>query len=44
MDWKTKISRSLRSSTSDKEAMNQQILKWNKSFKEVEKAINRGKK
>ncbi len=44
MDWKTKITRSLRSSTSDKEEWNRKILKWHKSFKEVEKAINRGKK
>ena len=43
MDPKTKITRSLRSSTSDKEAMNRQILKWHKSFKEVEKVLNRGR-
>lgn len=39
----TKITRSLRSSTSDKESMNRQILKWHKSLKEVEKMLNRGK-
>jgi len=44
MDWKTKLTKRLRSSTSDKEAMNRQILKWSKGFREVEKAINRGKK
>lgn len=44
MDLKTKITRSLRSSTSDKEDWNRKILKWHKSFKEVEKTINRGKK
>lgn len=44
MDWKTKVTKSLRSTTSDKEAMNRQILKWNKGLKEVEKTINRGKK
>lgn len=43
MDFKTKITRSLRSSTSDKESMNRQILKWHKSLKEVEKVLNRGK-
>lgn len=43
MDLKTKITRSLRSATSDKEELNRRILKWHKSFKEVEKTIGRGK-
>ncbi len=43
MDFKTKITQNLRSSTSDKEALNRQILKWHKSLKEVEKIINRKK-
>lgn len=43
MDLKTKITRSLRSATSDKEAMNRQILKWHKGLKEVEKVLNRGR-
>ena len=43
MDFKTKITRSLRSSTSDKESMNRKILKWHKSMKEVEKVLNRGR-
>ena len=33
----------MRSATSNKEGMNRQILKWHKSFKEVEKAVNRTK-
>ncbi|MCI8866371.1 MAG: hypothetical protein HFG60_14135 [Lachnospiraceae bacterium] len=44
MDFKTKITQNLRSSTSDKEALNRQILKWHKSLKEVEKIINKAKK
>ena len=43
MDLKTKITRSLRSSTSDKEALNRQVLKWHKNLKEVEKTLNRGR-
>lgn len=43
MDLKTKMVKSLRSATSDKESMNRQILKLHKSFKEVEKVLNRGK-
>lgn len=43
MDLKTRIVRSLRSSTSDKEDLNRKILKWHKCFKEVEKVVNRGK-
>lgn len=43
MDLKTKLTRSLRSSTSDKEALNRKILKWHKCFKEVEKTLNKGK-
>ncbi|MDO4268569.1 MAG: hypothetical protein Q4C73_08840 [Eubacteriales bacterium] len=43
MDLKAKLTRSLRSSTSDKEALNRQILKWNRSFKEVEQVLNHGK-
>lgn len=43
VDWKTKLVNSLRSATSDKEGMNRQILKWHKSFKEVEKTVNRQK-
>lgn len=43
MDLKTRIVNSLRSATSDKEGMNRQILKWHKSFKEVEKVLNRKK-
>ncbi len=43
MDLKTKITRSMRSATSDKEALNRRILKWNKGLKEVEKVISRGK-
>jgi hypothetical protein len=43
VDWKTKLVNSMRSATSNKEGMNRQILKWHKSFKEVEKAVNRTK-
>lgn len=43
MDFKTKITRSLRSSTSDKTSMDQQILKLHKNLKEVEKVLNRGR-
>ena len=43
MDLKTRITRSLRSSTSDKEALNRQVLKWYKNLKEVEKTLNRGR-
>lgn len=43
MDLKTKITRNLRSSTSDKESMNRKILKWHKSLKEVETMLNRGR-
>ena len=41
MDFKTKITQNLRSSTSDKEALNRQILKWHKSLKEVEKIADK---
>lgn len=44
MDFKTKITRSLRSSTSDQEELNRKILRWHKCFKEVEKVLNRGRK
>ena len=43
MGLKTKVTRSMRSATSDKEMLNRQILKWNKGLKEVEQIINRGK-
>ncbi|MCI9104459.1 MAG: hypothetical protein HFG56_12485 [Lachnospiraceae bacterium] len=43
MDLKTRLVNNLRSATSDKEGMNRQILKLHKHFKEVEKALNRGK-
>ena len=42
VDLKTKLVNSLRSATSDKEGMNRQLLKLHKSFKEVEKVLNRG--
>ncbi len=44
MGLKDKITKNLRSSTSDKEALNRQILKWHKCFKEVEKILNKGRK
>lgn len=40
---KTRITRSLRSATSDKEDLNRKILKWRKSFREVERTVNPGK-
>ncbi|MGL5434697.1 MAG: hypothetical protein ACRDBO_04750 [Lachnospiraceae bacterium] len=43
MDWKTKVTNSMRSAASDKESLNRQVVKWNKSFKEVEKILNRSK-
>lgn len=42
MDFKTKVTRRMRSATSDKETLNRQILKWNKGLKEVEKILNQG--
>lgn len=44
MDLKTRLVNNLRSATSDKEAMNRQILKLRKRFKEVEKVLNQNKK
>lgn len=44
MGWKDKMTRNLRSATSDKESWNRKIMKWHKSFKEVEKLINPTKK
>lgn len=38
------ITRKLSSSASDKTELNRQILKWKKSFDEVDKFLNRGKK
>ncbi len=43
VDWKTKLVKSMRSATSDKEDLNRRILKWHKSFKEVQKVLERGK-
>lgn len=44
MDWKAKLIRMLRSATSDKEELNRRILRWNKSFREVEKVLNQGRR
>lgn len=44
MGMKGKITKSLRSATSDKEDLNRQVLKLHKCFKEVEKELSRGKK
>ncbi|MDD3253575.1 MAG: hypothetical protein PHV18_13580 [Lachnospiraceae bacterium] len=43
MDWKTRLTCTLRSATSDKEDLNRRILRWNKSFCEVKKILNQGK-
>lgn len=38
------ITRKLSSSVSDKAELNRLVLKWKRSFDEVEKVLNRGKK
>ncbi|MCD8123081.1 MAG: hypothetical protein LUE65_12785 [Clostridiales bacterium] len=44
MDPKVRIIRSLRSATSDQELLNRRILRLRKSFREVEKQLNRGRR
>lgn len=44
MGIRCKVTRCLRSATSDKEALNRLLLRWHRCFKEVEKELNRGRK
>ncbi len=44
MNPKIRMIRSLRSVTSDQELLNRRILRLRKSFREVEKQLNRGRK
>jgi len=43
MDWKKKLTHSLQSAASDKDSLNRNVVRWNKSLKEAEKILNRGR-
>ena len=38
MDWKTTLTRTMRSATSDKEDLNRRILQWHRRLKEDRKS------
>lgn len=44
MDMKDKITKKLWQATSDKTELNRQVLRWKRSFDEVGKLLEKGKK
>lgn len=44
MDIRSKVTKKLAQATADKTELNRQVLRWKKSFGEVEKVINGQKK